>query len=69
MLPPDLYRSEAFAEDLPDGSYEPLALLPVRVSVMPAGRQRGLLNALRAAWALRGSRSSRGATDTAVQLA
>jgi len=60
MGPPELYRSEAFAEDLPDGGYEPLALRPVQLP--PLARSGRLRTALRAvlAWALgRGGAASR----------
>ena len=69
MVPPDLYRSEAFAEDLPAGGYEPLALRPARLPMAPARRPGGLLNALRAAWAPRGPRVMRREHDGTVQLA
>lgn len=70
MLPPDLYRSEAFAEDLPDGGYEPLALrtaLPARPQDSPAGRARAWLGALRATLSARSLRPPRREGGAATQ--
>jgi hypothetical protein len=69
MTPPDLYRSEAFAEDLPEGGYEPLALVPVRVTVTGTAGLPGLLRTGRALWTFFGSRLSRRTSGAAVQLA
>jgi hypothetical protein len=69
MLPPDLYRSEAFAEDLPEGGYEPLALRPAPPQGPPARRGRGLLGALRAAFGARHAPPSQRDGPAAVQAA
>ena len=69
MSPPDLYRSEAFAEDLPDDGYEPLALRPAWPQGSPANRPRSLLSALRAAIGARSLRSSRRDGGASARLA
>ena len=69
MLPPDLYRSEAFAEDLPDSGYEPLALRPARPQASPDHQARGVVNAVRAAFAWRSLRTFRRDGGGAVQAA
>ena len=67
MLLPDLYRSEAFAEDLPDSGYEPLALRPAQPQRAPALRALSVMRAVRAAFEARNVRSSRREGRGAVQ--
>lgn len=69
MLPPDLYRSEAFAEDLPEGGYEPLALRLAQPQQSPARRGWGLLGAVRAAFSARRAHTAPTDRAAAVQLA
>jgi hypothetical protein len=68
MSPPDLYRSEAFAEDLPDSGYVPLALRPARPQASPGQRAQGVMATVRTALAWRGLRALRPRGGGAVQV-